>query len=68
LAELLGHDGDNGALNCELADAITNGYISLDEDQLVARLRTTLRDALAIDSPKWAIAKQSAPRSQQPAR
>lgn len=56
LAALLGHDGDADALEAELAAALVDGTRSLDDPALVAHLRQTLADALAIDNPKWADA------------
>lgn len=56
LAALLGHDGDADALEAELAAAVVDGARAIDDPALVDHLRQTLRDALAIDNPKWADA------------
>ena len=54
LAALLNHDGEPAALQAELAAAIADGRQPLDDPALVDHLRRTLREALAIDNPKWA--------------
>jgi len=54
LVALLGHEGSLPALEAELAAAIAEGRIALDAPELTAHLRHSLRDALAIDNPKWA--------------
>ncbi|MFT3820879.1 MAG: DUF6285 domain-containing protein [Rubrivivax sp.] len=66
LAALLGtgHDGDAMALEAELAAAIVDGRQPIDDAALIDHLRRTLREALAIDNPKWASAE--APTSDKP--
>jgi hypothetical protein len=54
LAALLGRDGEPTALQAELAAAIADGRQPLDDPVLIEHLRRTLREALAIDNPKWA--------------
>lgn len=51
---LLGRDGDYGALNAALADAIRAGTIAWDDPQLLAHLAETARSMLAIDQPRYA--------------
>jgi hypothetical protein len=53
LAALLGHAGDVDALNLELADGIRDGRLPIDTPGLVPHLRAALREALAINNPKW---------------
>ena len=53
LAALLQHGGDADAPNAELGRAIADGRMALDDPELLAHLRQTLRDALAINNPKW---------------
>lgn len=59
LVQLLGHDGGTAELNAELASAIADGSLALDSIGLVEHLRQTLRDALAINNPKWIAADPS---------
>ncbi len=54
LAALLKHDGEPAALQAELAAAISDSRQPLDDPALIEHLRRTLREALAIDNPKWA--------------
>jgi hypothetical protein len=53
LVELLGRDRPLADLNAELAQRISAGQIQLDAPGLVEHLRVTLKDALAINNPKW---------------
>ncbi len=53
LGDLLGCDSPLSALNADLAQRISAGQIPLDTPGLVEHLRVTLRDALAINNPKW---------------
>lgn len=53
LASLLGHDGDVDAMNVELAEAIRHETMPIDRPGLASHLRASLREALAINNPKW---------------
>ena len=53
LAELLGRDGDLATLNAELARRIRNRAPSLDRTRLLAHLRATARDKLALANPRY---------------
>jgi hypothetical protein len=63
LAALLGHDGPLPELRRALAQRIHEGEIDADRPDLIAHVRRTLRDALAINNPKWL-----APDSREPPR
>lgn len=52
LTELLGHGGELTALNRELTEKIRNGAIPPDA-RLREHTRESLREALAINNPKW---------------
>lgn len=51
---LLGQDGDFATLNRALADAIRAGRIAPGDAALLAHLKATARDMLAIDQPRYA--------------
>lgn len=53
LAALLGRDGDAESLSAALAQQIRDGTYEGDDAALRAHLRETLREALAINNPKW---------------
>jgi hypothetical protein len=53
LAALLGHGGERDALSRELAIRIRAGDFALDDPALLDHLRRSLREALAINNPKW---------------
>ncbi len=53
LAALLGHDGELGDLNAELAGKIRSGEISLEAPGLRDHLWQTTLDKVAIDQPKY---------------
>lgn len=53
LATLIGHDGALGELNAELCERIRDGQVTQDDPALRAHVRASLRDALAINNPKW---------------
>lgn len=52
-AAIVGHDGDPAELGRELCDLIRTGAIDLNDPALLAHLRQSLADALAINNPKW---------------
>lgn len=52
LIALLGQDGSGGALNRELVQRIRDGAVA-DDDALMSHLLRSVRDALAINNPKW---------------
>lgn len=54
LVAILGHDGDVDSLNRELCGRIRAGAITLVDPVLIAHLRQSLADALAINNPRWA--------------
>ena len=53
LVQLLGNEGEVEALSRELAERIRIGAIALDDPLLLAHVRQSLADALAINNPKW---------------
>ena len=53
LQTLLGHSGDRANLSAELADQIRGGKIAPDDEALRDHIRESLREALAINNPKW---------------
>jgi ABC-type transport system involved in Fe-S cluster assembly fused permease/ATPase subunit len=53
LVALLGHDGATAELNAQLCERIRAGEIAQDDSALRAHVRASLRDALAINNPKW---------------
>lgn len=53
LVAILGHDGGVDSLNHELCGRIRAGAIDLDDAALIAHLRQSLADALAINNPRW---------------
>ncbi|ABF12385.1 DUF6285 domain-containing protein [Cupriavidus metallidurans] len=54
LEDILGKQGDVGALNRELATRLGAGDLPLDHVGVVEHLISTLQDALSINSPRWA--------------
>lgn len=53
LTMLLGRDGDVEELSRELSERIRSGAIALDDRTLGSHIRQSLKDALAINNPKW---------------
>jgi len=53
LVALLGHPGEPGELSRELAARIRAGEFALDDPALLAHLRRSLVEALAINNPRW---------------
>ncbi|MGH7839564.1 MAG: DUF6285 domain-containing protein [Candidatus Binataceae bacterium] len=53
LSRLLGHEGDLEALNEELCGRIRDGAIAADDAALREHVRESLREALAINNPRW---------------
>jgi len=53
LAALLERDGALEELRRTLAEGIRGGHIDAERDDVVAHVRATLRDALAVNNPKW---------------
>ena len=53
LADLLGQDTDLATLNAELAHRIRTGDPTLDHPRLLAHLRATARDKLALANPRY---------------
>lgn len=53
LADLIGQDADLASLNAELARRIRSGAASLDRPRLLAHLRATARDKLALANPRY---------------
>jgi hypothetical protein len=53
LAALLGHDGPLDALNRDLCWRIRSGELGLETTGLVAHLRATTLDKLAVDQPRY---------------
>jgi Domain of unknown function (DUF6285) len=53
LAGLIGRDGPLEELRRILAEQIRDGRIGASHPDLIAHVRRTLRDALAINNPKW---------------
>jgi hypothetical protein len=54
LRELLRRDASLDEMNAALARGIREGDFPLDDPALLAHLRATIEDALAINNPKWA--------------
>ena len=55
LAGLLGRRGEVAELSRELAQRITEGAVSTDDQALRDHLRESLREALSINNPKWTV-------------
>jgi hypothetical protein len=53
LGALLGHQDDLPELNRELTEKIKAGAIALDNAELLRHIHESLREALAINNPKW---------------
>ena len=53
LRGLLGHDADVKKLTVELAEKIRTGEIATENPALREHIRESLREALAINNPKW---------------
>ncbi|KQP06202.1 DUF6285 domain-containing protein [Pseudorhodoferax sp. Leaf265] len=53
LRALLQREGDTATLNRALHDAIASGAMPLHAPELVQHLRQSLREALAINNPRW---------------
>lgn len=53
MTELLGHGGDSDALIEELTGAIRSGALANDDPRLLAHLRLTALDDLAIEQPRY---------------
>jgi hypothetical protein len=53
LVAFLKHDGEVEELSRELSERIRDGAIALDNEALGKHIRQSLRDALAINNPKW---------------
>jgi hypothetical protein len=53
LKALLGHDGSLAALNTELARQLRSGARDEKDAALMAHLRATIADKIAISNPKW---------------
>ena len=53
LQALLGTQGSLDELNRELCRRIRNGDLAIDDAALVAHLRTTTLDKVAVDQPKY---------------
>ncbi len=53
LRALLGTEGSLDELNRELCRRIRSGDLALDEPGLIAHLRTTTLDKVAVDQPKY---------------
>ena len=53
LRQLLGCEGEIMALRWKLTQALRDGDLSLDHPGLVAHLRTTVINQLAIDQPRY---------------
>lgn len=54
LRTLLGYDAPLADMNDGLARGIREGDLPIDDAALLAHLRSTIEDALAINNPKWA--------------
>ena len=53
LIAMLGHDGEVEDLSRELSERIRSGAIGLEDAALGSHIRQSLKDALAINNPKW---------------
>lgn len=53
--------GDAAATRLALAEAIRTGQLPIDTPGLAAQLREGLRDALAINNPKWTTTERPLP-------
>lgn len=53
MADLLGHDGDFGALNAELCARIREGAFTVETAGLLPALHTMAKAQLAIDQPSY---------------
>jgi Domain of unknown function (DUF6285) len=53
LVHLLGESGMLEEMNARLGRAIREGALALDDTRLLAHLRRTTADALAINNPRW---------------
>jgi hypothetical protein len=53
LSGLLGHDAEVKDLTAELAEKIRSGELSTENPALREHIRESLREALAINNPKW---------------
>ncbi|MGH7950082.1 MAG: DUF6285 domain-containing protein [Candidatus Binataceae bacterium] len=53
LTALLGRGGDVESLSRELAEKIRTGGVAIDDPQLRTHIRESLREALAVNNPKW---------------
>ena len=59
LIELLGQDGTLDELNRELCARIRSGDLDRSSPRLIAHLRTTTLDKLAVDQPKYSGVRQA---------
>ena len=66
LTALLGHGGDNAALNDELCTRITSVTIDPHDPALLDHLWQTTLDALAVDQPKYATYRATRGQETQP--
>jgi hypothetical protein len=53
LRKLCGRDGDLGDLRWELVNGLRDGSRALDDQDLMAHLRTTVVNQIAIDQPRY---------------
>jgi hypothetical protein len=53
LIAILGHEDELSILNRELTDKIKTGGVSSDDPELRRHIREALREALAINNPRW---------------
>ncbi|MEQ8346438.1 MAG: DUF6285 domain-containing protein [Sneathiellaceae bacterium] len=53
LQDLTGGAGDLSALNRRLCAQIESGAVAVDDPRLLRHLDAALRDALAINNPRW---------------
>ena len=60
LGELLDSDGDLAALNRRLADVIREGGLADRKSAVLAHLRETAADKLALANPKYAQTRKNA--------
>jgi hypothetical protein len=67
LAALLDRGGPLDELRRTLAERIRDGHIDADRDDILAYVRATLRDALAINNPKWLGQEPMDPSARSPA-
>jgi Domain of unknown function (DUF6285) len=66
LTALLGREGPVDELRRILAQQIRDGQIDASRPDLIAHLRRTVRDALAINNPKWLGEDSRQPGSREP--